>query len=368
MRPVLSVRDLTIALSDGTPVTAALSFDIMPGEILGLVGESGCGKSVTALSLMGLLSNEMHVAAGSALFDPAAAALQTADGAASGSAAAADGSASGSAADPDGAPACDLYAMTEKERCRVNGSSIAMIYQEPMTALNPLLTIGDQIGEVLRIHTSMKKNEIREKVLDILRRVDFDDPEKKAASYPHQLSGGQRQRVCIAMAAISRPALLIADEPTTALDVMTQDEILALIRRLNRKYNTAVLFISHDLSVIEKICSRVMIMYAGSAAECGPAAEVLARPAHPYTIGLLHSIPDPGRKGSPLICIPGRVPSVHDVKFPCPFADRCGVAKIICRMRRPPRADFSDGHYVFCHFANERQRTRWNSTQTTSSK
>ena len=338
--PVLSVENLTISLKDGTPVTNSISFDIMPGEILGLVGESGCGKSVTALSLMGLLADSMEVTEGSAVFTPAAGRIATRG---------------------DGLGSIDLFSVTPKQRSRVNGSRIAMIYQEPMSALNPLQKIGKQVGEVLKLHSDLDDAAIREKVLSMLERVDLKDPERVYGSYPHQLSGGQRQRICIAMAAIAEPALLVADEPTTALDVMTQEEILSLIRRLNRKNGTAVLFISHDLSVIEKICSRVMIMYAGSAVEYGSTGDILRMPAHPYTIGLLRSIPGPDKKGSALDCIPGRVPSVHDPKEPCPFAPRCFMAKPVCTMRRPPRADFEEDHHVYCHFANERQRSSWNS-------
>ena len=319
--PILSVRRLSIGVRAAKNIYTAvdrISFDLNRGEILGIVGESGCGKSITALSLMGLLADGVTVTAGNAWF---------------------------------GTPEdyIDLYALTPRARRGVNGRWISMIYQEPMTCLDPLMKIGRQVGEPLRLHTKKTSAEIDREVLDILAEVGMRDPEGIASSYPHQLSGGQRQRVMIAMACICRPRVLIADEPTTALDVTTQEEILSLIEQLNRRHGTSVILISHDLGVVNRICDRVLVMYAGRIVEAGTVGAILRSPEHPYTRGLLASIPSVAARGSDLPCIPGRVPAVTDQRDACPFAPRCAQADETCRLRHPPRVLRPDGHTVYCH-------------------
>ena len=297
--PLLSVRRLSIGIRSNKKTYTAVdkvSFDVYPGEILGIVGESGCGKSITAMSLMGLLSSGVSVTGGNAFFEGR-----------------------------------DLLSIKGKERLHMNGNRISMIYQEPMTSLNPLMKIGRQIGEPLRLHTDLPEKEIRARAREMLDRV------------------GMRQRVMIAMAAIANPALLIADEPTTALDVTTQAEILELLRKMNRDHGTSIIFISHDLGVVGRICSRVLVMYAGRLVESGPSAAILGDPEHPYTEGLITSIPEVEDRGEDLPSIPGRVPSVTEEHAACPFAPRCGKATALCSKIPAPMRNVGPDHFVWCH-------------------
>ncbi len=317
---LLSVQNLSIGIDGGKniyPVVDDISFQIGREEILGIVGESGCGKSLTALSVQGLLSEGIRVTGGQMIFE-----------------------------------GNDLLKLSAKKRREINGKDISMIFQEPMTSLNPLIRIGKQVGEALRLHDSRTPQEIASLVRDTLTEVGLKDPDKIMASYPHQLSGGMRQRVMIAMAIICRPKLLIADEPTTALDVTTQAQVLELLRKINRTYGTALLFISHDLGVINRLCDRVLVMYAGKIVERGRTETILLHPVHEYTKGLMASIPSRKQKGHDLKSIRGRVPAVTEPKEPCPFAPRCDAARKICYQEWPGERELSNGHAVCCHVAN----------------
>ena len=314
---LLRIRDLSISIREsGATYTAvdSINYNVYAGEILGVVGESGCGKTVTNLAIMGLLPEVLSVSGGQILYRGR-----------------------------------DLGSLSPKERDALNGSEICMIYQEPLTSLNPLMKIGKQLAEPLRLHHKFNSEQIRTRVYEALEEVELPDPEAIAQMYPHQLSGGQRQRVMIAMAVIARPRLLIADEPTTALDVTVQAQVLALLKKVNRKYRTSIIFISHDLAVINQICDRVIVMYAGKIVETALTRTILTQPSHEYTKGLIRSIPKADSKGSVLPCIPGHVPSTEDPRQPCPFAPRCPRAQELCRQQVPPRVVLEDGHSVFCH-------------------
>ncbi|MCY3813898.1 MAG: ABC transporter ATP-binding protein [Gammaproteobacteria bacterium] len=318
--PLLSVCDLSAAFDteDGeVTVVDRVSFEIDPGETLGLVGESGCGKSVTALSIMGLLPKPAgRVVGGTVGFR--------------------DESLN------------DLPA----ERLRAfRGNRIAMIFQEPMTALNPVQRVGRQLAEAYALHApSAGAAAVRSRVLELLEQVGIPAPDRRMAEYPHQLSGGMRQRVMIAMALASRPDLLIADEPTTALDVTIQAQILELLRDLQTETGMAILFITHDLGVIAELCSRVVVMYAGRIAEQATARALFAAPRHPYTKGLLASIPRlEGEPKTVLTTIPGTVPGVGELPAGCRFANRCPHGVDVCRERAPPLEGVAVGHDVACH-------------------
>jgi peptide/nickel transport system ATP-binding protein len=316
--PLLEVRDLTVRFSteDG-PVLAvdAASFDVGEGEVLALVGESGCGKSVTALALTGLLPRGAAVS-GEIRFTPSGR---------------------------------DLRELTERELREVRGRDIAYVFQEPMTSLNPVLTIGRQIGEVLRRHQRMRGEAARRRAAELLSLVGIPLPERRLREYPHQLSGGMRQRVMIAMAVACRPRLLVADEPTTALDVTVQAGILDVLRDLRAQIGTAVLLITHDLGVVADIADRVVVMYAGRTIEEAPAPALFATPSHPYTRGLLDAVPNPARHAEGgLREIPGRVPVLREAPEACTFADRCGYADDLCRSSRPELAPGPAGHPVRC--------------------
>lgn len=314
---ILEVKHMTITLYEGGTsykMVNRISFTVGKGEIVGIVGESGCGKSMTALALQDLLKNHIKVTDGSMIFDGK-----------------------------------DLRTISAAERREINGNDMTMIFQEPMTSLNPLQRIGTQVGEVLLLHGSHSREEIEKRTLEALQMVGLPDPEKAMRMYPHELSGGMRQRVMIAMGIIARPKLLIADEPTTALDVTTQAHVLELLQEVNRQTGTAVLLISHDLGVINKICSRVLVMYAGKIVEQGRTEDILKNPVHPYTQGLISSIPTRRMKGAPLASIPGRVPPVTEEKPPCPFASRCESADKLCFTEYPGRKTISDEHILWCH-------------------
>ena len=297
-----------------------VSLSVARGQTVCIAGESGCGKSVTALSVMGLLPDVARVEGGAIRFN-----------------------------------GVDVLTLPPAERRGLRGRALAMIFQEPMTALNPVQSIGRQIGEVFAIHGTAGRREAREKVLALLRQVKIPDAERRYDEYPHQLSGGMKQRVMIAMALANRPELLIADEPTTALDVTIQAQVLHLLRELQRELGTGIVFVTHDLAVVAEIADRVVVMYAGRVVEQGDVADVLAHPAHPYTIGLLAARPRPGQTrhaGHRLDVIPGTVPSPLERIDGCRYQARCPRVQARCRTDVPALARVAQGeaHAAACHF------------------
>jgi oligopeptide/dipeptide ABC transporter ATP-binding protein len=318
----LDVRDLNIyfrSAKNPVKVVSDLSFEIRESEIFGLVGESGCGKSITAFSIMGILPPNAS-AEGNILFR-----------------------------------GTDLLKLDREKMRRLRGKDISMIFQEPMTSLNPVLTIGFQIAEVLTTHLNMSGKEAYERSVQLLSMVRIPSPETRVKEYPHQMSGGMRQRVMIAMAIACNPALLIADEPTTALDVTIQAQILDLIQGIRQEKRMSILFITHDLGIIAENASRVGIMYAGRLMELADTRELFNNPRHPYTIGLLESIPK--KKGTPLKPIPGIVPRPEDLPEGCKFMDRCRFAVDTCSAGEPELRQISEGHMVRCTRAEE---VTWN--------
>ncbi|MCV6585281.1 MAG: ABC transporter ATP-binding protein [Marinibacterium sp.] len=315
--PVLSVTDLSIRMQGApTDLVDGLSFDLMPGETLCVVGESGCGKSLTALALMGLLPTPpLRLTGGSARF-----------------------------------AGRDLFAMSAPERRQIRGGDMAMIFQEPMTSLNPALRIGEQIAESVRRHSGASRDAARQRALEMLERVRIPAPHKRLDEYPHQLSGGMRQRAMIAMALANDPSVLIADEPTTALDVTIQAQILDLMRALQQQSRTALILITHDLGVVAEMADKVLVMYAGRAVEAGPAASIFRDPQHPYTIGLMSSMPSLGTRTDRLVTIPGVVPPPNALPDGCRFAARCPFADAACAAK-PAFDMLGDGHGVACWHA-----------------
>ena len=301
---LLEVHDLVTEFPTRKGVVRAVngvSFDVEPGEILAVVGESGSGKSVTSLSIMRLLQDPGHVAGGSITFDGK-----------------------------------DLLAATEAEMEQIRGAQISMIFQEPMTSLNPVYRVGDQIVEAIRTHSDLSKKDAWARAVEMLRVVGIPSPEERARDFPHQMSGGMRQRVMIAMALSCDPKLLIADEPTTALDVTIQAQILELIYKLRNEFNMAVLLITHDLGVVSEVADRVVVMYCGQVVEEGEKFELFEYPLHPYTLGLLRSIPRLEDEASErLYMIKGSVPNPLDMPSGCPFSDRCERVTERCRRERP---------------------------------
>jgi peptide/nickel transport system ATP-binding protein len=306
--PLLRVEHLSTMFETAAgPVAAVndISFDIRAGETLGLVGESGSGKSVTALSLLRLVQPPGRISAGRVLFNGQ-----------------------------------DLLALDEAAMRKVRGAGIALVFQEPMTALNPVFTIGDQIGEAMLVHGRASRREARAQAIELLRAVRMPSPEARVDDYPHQLSGGMRQRVMIAIALACRPSLVIADEPTTALDVTIQAQILELLRDMKAAFNLSLLLITHDLGVIAETADRVAVMYAGRIVETGPVRAILRTPQHPYTRGLLASIPG-GRHGTRLRAIDGTVPRLGFLPSGCAFNPRCPDRFEPCTSAPPP--DFAAG-------------------------
>jgi peptide/nickel transport system ATP-binding protein len=304
-------RDGVVRAVDG------VSFAVYPGETLALVGESGCGKSVTALSILRLIASPPgKIVSGKLVFQNRS-----------------------------------LLELDEVEMRKLRGNEISMIFQEPMTSLNPVLTVGRQIAEALRVHRGLGRVEALARAVELLRQVDIPEPERRAGEYPHQLSGGMRQRVMIAMALACHPRLLIADEPTTALDVTIQAQILDLMRALKERSGAAIVLITHDLGVVAEMAQRVVVMYAGRKVEEAPVESLFARPRHPYTRGLLSSIPRLGDAASGnrrLAEIPGVVPSLRDEIAGCVFAPRCTHANEHCRREYPPLEAKGGGHSVAC--------------------
>jgi oligopeptide/dipeptide ABC transporter ATP-binding protein len=317
MGVLLEVRGLRTVFDTeaGTaPAVDGIDFAVDEGETVGIVGESGCGKSVTALSILRLVPEPPgRIAAGSIGLDGR-----------------------------------DLLALDAESMRRVRGNDVAMIFQEPMTSLNPVFTIGSQIAEPLRLHRGLSKREATAEAVRMLERVEIPDPARRVHDYPHQLSGGMRQRVMIAMALSCNPRLLIADEPTTALDVTIQAQILDLLDALKRDTGMAVLLITHDLGVIAEHADRVLVMYAGRIVEQGRVSDVLACPTHPYTRGLLASQPGFARPGSRLSTIRGMVPALTRLPAGCRFGDRCDFAEAACAQNDPHLTVIGDGHAVAC--------------------
>ncbi|MFC4944558.1 ABC transporter ATP-binding protein [Pseudonocardia sp. GCM10023141] len=317
MTPVLQVRDLTVTFrTDDGPVSAVdgVSFDVAPGEVLAVVGESGCGKSVTAMSLSGLLPPSATVTGSVRLRGK------------------------------------ELVGAAEPDLRRIRGAEVAYVFQEPMSSLNPVFTIGRQIAEVLRIHQGMSRRQALARAVELLGLVGIPEPARRVGEYPHQFSGGMRQRVMIAMALACDPSVLVADEPTTALDVTVQAAVLDLLRDLGSRLDTAIVLITHDLGVVADIADRVLVMYAGRVVETGRTQEMFDAPAHHYTIGLLGAVPAAGRRAADgrLREIPGLVPVLSGQPDACTFADRCGAADARCRGTAPALQTRAGEHAVSC--------------------
>ncbi|MGD8264365.1 MAG: ABC transporter ATP-binding protein [Desulfobacterales bacterium] len=317
---ILQVKNLVTAFdTEGGRIRAVddVSFEIKKRQTLGLVGESGCGKSVTALSIMRLLPKPTGIiVSGQILFNGS-----------------------------------DLVRLPADQMHEIRGERISMVFQEPMTSLNPVHRIGKQLGEVYRLHfAAMSENEIRQQSLELLQKVGIPEPEQRMEEYPHQISGGMRQRVMIALALACRPDILIADEPTTALDVTIQAQILDLMQKLQSETGMAVMVITHDLGVIAETCEDVVVMYAGKVAESASAVELFKNPKHPYTQGLLDSIPrlETPRK-TKLNIIKGIVPSLYDLPSGCRFRNRCPYAMEICKSKPPPLIEVGENHFASCY-------------------
>ena len=314
--PVLSVRNLTTTFATSAGRIAAVddvSFDVMPGEVLGVVGESGSGKSVTLRSIMRLIHSPGQVS-GSATWHGR-----------------------------------DLLGLTERELRKVRGGEIAMIFQEPMTALNPVLPVGLQIEENLKAHTPLDRNGRRRRAIELMDLVGIPEPARRLKDYPHQFSGGMRQRAMIAISLASNPRLLMADEPTTALDVTIQDQILKLLLELKRELGMSVVFVTHDLGVVAATCDRLAVMYAGRIVESGPVRAVFAQPRHAYTRGLLGSVPRSGAERTMLLSIEGTPPSLAAIPAGCAFNPRCSFATEVCRRDKPELVPIDGDRLVACH-------------------
>jgi len=320
-KSLLAVETLTVAFP-GHVAVREVSFAIEPGETLALVGESGCGKSVTAFSVMRLLPPNARVASGRILFDGA-----------------------------------DLMLASPAEMREVRGKQISLIQQEPMTSLNPVLTIGRQLGETLRLHQRVSRREADDRAMEMLQLVGIPETRRRLTEYPHQLSGGMRQRVMIAIALSCRPKLLIADEPTTALDVTIQAQILDLMKDLKSKVGAAIIQSTHDLGIVAEVAERVMVMYAGRKVEEAPVAQLYRSPRHPYTQGLFGAVPKLGSslsgEQSKLAEIPGVVPSLKQRIPGCVFAGRCFMATDLCRQSAPALEIKAPAHFAACHYAQK---------------
>jgi len=315
--PVLDVKQLqtTFFSSDGEiPAVDRISFSVHKGEILGIVGESGCGKSVTSLSIMKLIPQPPGKITNGEIW--------------------LNGE--------------NLVQATEKRMREIRGNEVAMIFQEPMTSLNPLFTIGDQLIEGIRIHKKIRKKDAHKEAVNMLTLVGLPRANQIMKEYPHQLSGGMRQRVMIAMALSCHPRLLIADEPTTALDVTIQAQILALMKDLNEKLDTAIVMITHDLGVVADLCQRVIVMYAGKIVEEAEVRDIFKNPKHPYTVGLLQSVPDVREKKERLYSIPGNVPKPGSIQQGCRFAARCDKVQDRCYVEDPKLYQLENGQSVRC--------------------
>jgi len=319
MESILKVENLKTSFmtsSGEVQAVRGVSFEVHKGEILGIVGESGSGKSVTSLSMLRLLADTAVIKEGSSV-------------------------------EFEGE---NLIALSKKDMMKIRGEKISMIFQDPMSSLNPLMTVGSQVAEmILHHHPERKKDDVKKEVLELFAKVRIPEPEKRYNSYPHEFSGGMRQRVMIAMALANKPALLIADEPTTALDVTIQDQILRQLRELEDEYGTSIIFITHDLGVVAELCDRVIVMYGGLIMEEAPIDEIFERPSHPYTMGLMASIPDVEQdKKERLQPIPGSPPDMTNPPKGCPFAPRCPYGRRICAEEMPDFVDIGPEHKSRC--------------------
>ncbi len=314
--PILEIKDLTVEFDTEAGVVHAVngvSFTLEKGEALGVVGESGCGKSVTALSILGLLQTPpAKIVSGEVLFEDR-----------------------------------NLLSLSQEEMREIRGNRISMIFQEPMTSLNPVFTIGNQIAEAVILHQGLGKKQAMARTLELLKSVQIPSAEQRISEYPHQLSGGMRQRVMIAMALSCNPSILIADEPTTALDVTIQAQILALMNQAREESEMSILLITHDLGVVAEMTERTLVMYAGEVVEIARTIDLFQRPCHPYTIGLLQSIPRLGDRGR-LKAIPGTVAELFELPPGCIFASRCPHVTGECRQRKPEFVELGTGHLVRC--------------------
>lgn len=321
-KDILQVRDLTISFGSGknrVEVVSDISLDVRKGEIVCLVGESGCGKTVTALSVMGLLPVPPgNIDSGEIIFD-----------------------------------GVDLLGLNDRELRNYRGNKLSMIFQEPVSSLNPVFTVGEQIGEAIRAHKKLSRQEERKRVVELLDLVGIPGAEKRYDSYPHELSGGMCQRVMIAMALSCDPQLLIADEPTTALDVTIQASILELIMNLRDELGMAVLLITHDLGIVSEIGDEVYVLYAGKVAESGSSEQIFNEPSHPYTFGLINSVPTIHTKKDKLESIPGFIPNPEDFPPGCRFNNRCALVIQKCIDESPPLFKMGNGHYSACFRSND---------------
>ena len=317
MDTILEVKDLCIQLKSNKTyfkLTEEISFDVKKGEAFGIVGESGCGKSLTAYSIMGLISSpNLSAEEGEILFENK-----------------------------------NLLDCSKAEIRKIRGKDIAMIFQEPMTALDPLFTIGDQLIEALKIHRKIDKNEMKELSIEILKKVGIPRADTIIDEYPHQLSGGMLQRVMIGIAMINNPKILVADEPTTALDVTIQAQILSLMNDLREDYGMSLIMITHDLGVIAETCDRVAVFYGGHIEEGADDVSLFHKPMHPYTNGLIKSVKTLGNKENSLYNIPGTVPTIENMGVGCRFVDRCEKAIAICNEKKPPLKEYEHGHQCRC--------------------
>ena len=321
MEPLLQVNDLRIEFRTSRGVLQAvsgISFEIGPGEVFGLVGETGCGKTVSGLSVLRLVPKPGRITSGQILFRNE-----------------------------------DLLTKSEDEMQQIRGGKISMIFQDPSSSLNPVFTVGSQIVRVIRQHQRGSKAEAKQRAIEVLQSVGLPDVERLMGSYPHELSGGMQQRVMIGMALSCQPALLIADEPTTALDVTIKAQILGLLKELQTRFGLAILLITHDLGVVAEVCDRVAILYAGRVVETGRAQEIFVRPQHPYTRGLMQAIPHRGSRGQPLAAIRGTVPSDPGTLIGCPFESRCDQALDRCHTQCPPMTQVANGHRCACWLCEE---------------
>ena len=319
--PLLTVADLNLEFRTSRGTLKALngiSFDVHPREVFGLVGETGCGKTVTGLSILRLLPKSARVTNGSILFNEK-----------------------------------NLLDAPMKEMESLRGREMSMIFQDPSSSLNPVFTIGSQMERVLRQHLKMNAKDAKARAAEMLAKVGLPDVARMLAAYPHQLSGGQQQRVMIAMALLCNPRLLIADEPTTALDVTIQAQILKLLKDLQTQFDFSVILITHNLGVVAQTCGRLAVLYAGRVAEIGSTEDVFNNPQHPYTRGLMNAIPRPGSRGKKMAAIPGTVPSNPGAIIGCPFAERCEFVFDKCRAEKPNLLKVTDGHFASCFLVDE---------------
>ena len=322
--PVLSIKDLVVEFKTEDGIVHAvdgISYDVLPGETLGIVGESGSGKSVSTLTLLGLIPQPPgRVVSGTAMFKGR-----------------------------------DLLKLRKKELRKVRGNEVAMVFQDPMTSLNPVLTVGAQLGEAIKTHFPDEKDDaVKARVIELLKLVGVPNAETRYAQYPHEYSGGMRQRAMIAMAITNSPSLLIADEPTTALDVTIQAQVLEVLQRVQQETDAATILITHDLGIVAEMCDRVLVMYAGHIVESGDVETIFRTPRHPYTIGLMNSLPKLTEDEEWLEPITGSPPSLIDLPPGCPFHPRCFLARERCRQERPPLAPVEGStHQTACHFSEE---------------